>query len=129
MQLSNGVGCSNQGALADPVGTGTIVDGAFGQPDLLVSSIELVDGCAIQLTLTNAGNGGAPEAAYRPTSGATLQMRADGLAWGGLRLLGADPSRLLQTPGASVTHRWFPGTPNLPQARLPFCQGWMLLVW
>ena len=113
VQLSNGVGCTNQGALADPVGSGSIVDGAFNLPDLLVSRIDLVDGCGIQLTLTNAGTGTVPDTAYHPTSGATLQMRADGLAWGGLRLLGADPSRLLQTSGASVTHRWFPGTPNL----------------
>ncbi|MEK8029886.1 hypothetical protein AACH06_03550 [Ideonella sp. DXS29W] len=113
LQLSNGVGCANQGSLSDPVGEATIVDGAFGRPDLLVSRIELVDGCEIQLTLTNAGTGGVPESAYHPTAGAVLQMRADGAAWGGLRLLGADPSRLLQTPGASVVHRWFPDTPNL----------------
>lgn len=111
LQLSNGVGCTNQGALADPTGAATIVDGAFGRPDLLVSTIRLVDACQIELTLTNAGTGTVPDAAYHPTTGATLQMRADGAAWGGLRLLGADPMRLLQTPGASVTHRWFENLP------------------
>lgn len=113
VELSNGVGCINQGTLADPVGVGTIVDGSFGQPDLVVSRIDVIDGCEIQLTLTNAGTGPVPGAAYDPSTGAVLQMRADGLAWGGIRLLGADPSRLLQTPGASVTHLWFPDTPNL----------------
>ncbi|MFZ5550629.1 MAG: Calx-beta domain-containing protein [Pseudomonadota bacterium] len=116
LQLSNGVGCSNDGALADPVGAATIVDGVFGLPDLQVSAIRVVEACEIELTLTNAGTGGVPEAAYHPTAGATVQMRADGQAWGGLRLLGADPSRLLQTPGSSVTHRWFPDTPNLQLA-------------
>lgn len=113
VELSNGVGCSNEGTLADPVGVGTIVDGSFGQPDLVVSRIDVVEGCEIQLTLTNAGTGPVPGAAYDPTTGAVLQMRADGGAWGGLRLLAADPSRLLQTPGASVTHLWFPDAPNL----------------
>ncbi len=113
VKLSNVVGCLNQGTFADPVGVGTIADGAFGLPDLQVSQIALVGGCEILLTLTNSGTGTVPEAAYDRSSGATLQMRSDGLAWGGLRLLSADPSRLLKTPGASVTHLWFPNTPNL----------------
>lgn len=116
VKLSNVSGCLNQGALADPVGVGTIADGAFGLPDLQVSRIALVAGCEIQLTLTNAGTGTVPESAYDRTAGATVQMFSDGLPWGGLRLLGVDPSRLLKTPGASVTTLWFPNTDNLQLA-------------
>jgi hypothetical protein len=116
VKLSNVVGCLNQGTLADPVGVGTIADGAFGLPDLQVSRIALVAGCEIQLTLTNAGTGTVPESAYDRTAGATVQMFSDGLAWGGLRLFGVDPSRLLKTPGASVTALWFPNTDNLQLA-------------
>jgi hypothetical protein len=113
VELSNGIGCANDGSLDNVVAEGTIVDTNFEKSDLLVSDIALLDGCQIQLTLTNAGAGPVPDTAYHPTSGAVLQMRTDGQPWGGLRLSGADPSRLLQTPGASMRMLWFPNTPNL----------------
>jgi len=111
--LTNGTGCTNNGALDDFIAVGTIVDGALGTPDLTVTDIVVTRSCQLSMTLKNTGTGSVPEAAYSNSSGAVVQMMIDGIAWGGVRLFIADPSRALQTPGASVTHVWFPNTPNL----------------
>jgi hypothetical protein len=111
--LTSGVGCTNNGALETFVAVGTIIDGVQSLPDLAVTDIVVKRTCQLGVTLKNSGAGTVPDSAYDPTSGAIVEMKMDGIAWGGVRLFIADPSRALQTPGASVTYAWFPGTPNL----------------
>jgi hypothetical protein len=82
-------------------------------PDLLVSDIQLVNGCQIQITVKNAGRGPVPDSGYDVANGVAIQMYKDGAAWGGIRLVGIDPAKKLQTPGAYVNHIWFPGAENL----------------
>ena len=82
-------------------------------PDLIVSSIVLVKDCKIKVTIKNNGLGGVPEQGYHATRGAAVQMVNNGNPWGGLRLASFDPGKKLKTPGASVSHIWFPGAANL----------------
>jgi hypothetical protein len=86
---------------------------ALNLSDLVVSNIQLVNGCQIQITIQNAGKGPVPDAGYDSTKGVAVQMYKDGAPWGGIRLIGIDPAKKLRTPGASVNHIWFPGAENL----------------
>ena len=84
-------------------------------PDLVVSDIALIENCKIQVTLQNIGNAGVPDSVYSgiPDKDSGVQMYKGGQPWGGIVLRLIDPSGLLKTPGASVTHVWFPEAPNL----------------
>lgn len=90
-----------------------LYNSAMALPDLEVSSIRLIEGCRIEITITNIGTSGVPRAAYHKRRGVGVQMFKDGQPWGGLSLFGVDPSRRLRTPGASVSYVWFPGATNL----------------
>ncbi len=84
-------------------------------PDLVVRDLRLLKDCKIQVTLQNRG-GPLPDSAYNPTQGAAVQMYNGSQPWGGLRLAGIDPAKTLKTPGASVSHVWFPMAANLQLA-------------
>ncbi len=90
--------------------------GGVAKPDLRVTRMRAVrkgKNCYLQVTIKNAGTAGVPESAYHKTKGASIQMWKGTKAWGGIRLFGADPTKKLKTPGASVVHDWFPGAANL----------------
>jgi hypothetical protein len=91
----------------------TIVDGEAKRPDLAASDLRLIKGCQIQLTVTNVGAASIPDSAYDKTQGVAIQMQRADQPWGGIRLIGVDPTKKLKTPGASVTYVWFPNAPNL----------------
>ncbi len=113
---SSTTGCRNEAALEVREARATIVDGAPagpGRPDLLVSKIALLADCKIELTLTNAGPGNLPDAAYHPTNGVAIQLRRNNQAWGGIRLAGVDPQKKLRNAGGSIKHIWFPSAANL----------------
>ncbi|MCP3898250.1 MAG: hypothetical protein GY707_00780, partial [Desulfobacteraceae bacterium] len=82
-------------------------------PDLIVSRIVLVKDCKIKVTIKNIGLAGVPDTGYHMTKGAAVQMYKNNAPWGGIRLGAIDPAKKLKTPGASVSHIWFPGAANL----------------
>jgi len=82
-------------------------------PDLIVRDIKLIKDCKIQITIMNIGNAKIPESGYDLKNGAAVQMYKENTPWGGIRLGAIDPTRKLNTPGASITHVWFPKAINL----------------
>jgi hypothetical protein len=107
--------CQNRAALQVFSAEATIVDAVPPQPkpDLVITSIQLLAGCKIEVTIANSGQGPLPDQAYNPTNGVAIQMQRNGLPWGGIRLVGVDPAKKLKTAGGSIKHIWFPSAANL----------------
>lgn len=82
-------------------------------PDLIVKDLELIGDCKIKVTIANIGNAGVPDSGYDLKNGAAIQMYRFGQPWGGIRLGAIDPTKLLKTPGNSVSWVWFPAASNL----------------
>lgn len=90
-------------------------------PDLVPTNISLQPSgisvnspCQIVITLQNIGTGAIPDAAFVHTAaGSGVQMYKNGAGWGGIILVGIDPSKTLQPAGSTLTVPWYPGTPNL----------------
>ena len=82
-------------------------------PDLIVSNIELIKGCKIQITIRNIGAAGVPNSGYDLRKGVGIQMFKGGKAWGGIHLGAVDRSGRLKSPGSSVRIIWFPKAKNL----------------
>ncbi|MCD4741444.1 MAG: hypothetical protein K8R67_03025 [Desulfobacteraceae bacterium] len=82
-------------------------------PDLIVSNIVLIKDCKIKVTIKNISRAGVPDIGYHMTKGTAVQMYKNNVPWGGIRLGAIDPAEKLKTPGASVSHIWFPGAANL----------------
>jgi len=82
-------------------------------PDLIVSNIVLVKDCKVKITIKNIGLAGVPDTGYHMNQGAAVQMYKNNAPWGGIRLGAIDPTKKLKTPGASVSHIWFPNAANL----------------
>ncbi|MGH7332211.1 MAG: Calx-beta domain-containing protein [Candidatus Rokuibacteriota bacterium] len=109
----SGQACVNEANIQVFEARATIVDGEAKRPDLTVSDLKLIKGCQMQVTVKNAGNGPVSDSAYDKTQGVALQMQREGQPWGGIRLIGVDPTKKLKPPGASVTYVWFPNAANL----------------
>ena len=109
----SGQACVNQASLAVFEARAIIVDGEALKPDLMVSDLSLGKNCRIQVTLKNSGKVQVPDSAYDKKHGVAIQMQRQNEPWGGIRLIGVDPTKKLKTPGASVTYIWFPNVANL----------------
>jgi hypothetical protein len=81
-------------------------------PDLQVADIRLVNGCEIEVTLSNTG-GGVPDSYYDLPNAVAVQMYVGRQPWGGMILKMFDPTRMLKNPNSSVKHIWFPNAGNL----------------
>lgn len=82
-------------------------------PDLIVSNINLIKDCKIEITIKNIGTSGVPASGYDLNTGAGIQMYNGAKAWGGIRLGAIDLLGRLKTPGNSVKYVWFPQAANL----------------
>jgi predicted DNA-binding transcriptional regulator len=89
------------------------------QCDLIVERIELDKNCMVKVTIKNQGSAGVADGAYNlpPNDSVAVQAIAENSGWGGYTLNVVDPSKLLKTPGASVSLTGFKRALN-PQETL-----------
>ncbi len=89
-------------------------------PDLIVSDIKVIEGtqvagCPIEVTVSNIGTGGVPDAAYG-TNASILNMYYGNNLHSSMALSAFDPGGTLKAPGTTVSCTWcpigagFPGT-------------------
>jgi hypothetical protein len=102
-------------------------------PDLIVSDIKVIEGtqvagCPIEVTVSNIGTGGVPDAAYGANASA-LNMYYGNNLHSTMALSAFDTGGILKTPGTTVSNTWCPTGTGFPGTVLGYNIVHPIRVW